>query len=272
MDAATADRQADQQDGALARALRYLVRVPFLLLHLFVGLPLAVLCCAFPGVRDWRIGDDTLRGLAIRRWSKTLCRIFGMRVQRLGELHDDPVMLLANHVTWMDIEVLHAIRAIGFVAKAEIKGWPVIGWLATIGGTVYHARGSRSSQEAVSGALTERLVSGRSVAIFPEGRTSTGEEILPFHGRLIKAAVDADCPVQAIAIGYFRNGELRNHEVAFGHRENFLQNFFRLLGMRTLDVDIVCMPAMETHGRGRKELAALAREQVVEALESRDAT
>ena len=111
----------------LARALRYVVRVPFLLLHLFVSLPVAVLFSAIPGVRDWRIGDDTLRGHAIRRWSKTLCRIFGMRVHRLGELHDDPVMLLANHVTWMDIEVIHAIRAVGFVGKAEIKAWPVIG-------------------------------------------------------------------------------------------------------------------------------------------------
>lgn len=257
-------------DGTLPRAGRYLLRVPLLLLHLVVALPIAVLCTLPPGQKI-HLRGVSLTEWAIRLWSGALVRIFGMRVRRLGQLHAGPVMLLANHMTWMDIEVLHSQRAVSFVAKSEIERWPVIGYLATAGGSVYHARGSSTSQAKVLEALSAKLAAGNSVAIFAEGRTGSGEEVLPFHGRMIKAAADLELPVQAVALGYYRAGELRNTEVAFAPRENFLQNFVRLLGAAPLEVDVLCMAPMATHGRGRRELAAIAREQVVQALETRRA-
>ncbi|MGH8027069.1 MAG: lysophospholipid acyltransferase family protein, partial [Pseudoxanthomonas sp.] len=112
--------------GGLGRAFRYLYRVPLLLIHILVLLPL-VLLSMVPLWSGIRVAGLRVEHLAVRLWSAGLMRIFGFRLRRFGTPLPDPAMFVANHVSWVDIEMLHSQRMMGFVAKQEIRGWPVVG-------------------------------------------------------------------------------------------------------------------------------------------------
>ena len=185
-----------------ARALRYLVRVPMLLWHLLVHLPLTLLFTT-PVTANLRVpGGERLDHRMIRAWSAGLMRVFGFRLRRVGTPLPGGVMFVANHVSWVDIEVLHSQRMMGFVAKREISQWPVVGWMAARGETIFHARGSTESLGGVLHEMLSRLRAGRSVGVFPEGGTRGGREIGPFHARIFLAAVEAGVPVQPVALKY----------------------------------------------------------------------
>ena len=244
-----------------------LVRVPPLIVHMLLFLPLTVLSINPVGKRI-AVGETHLADFMIRWWSATLCRIFGMRIQTAGTLRKTPVMLVANHVSWIDIEVLHGVRVFSFVAKAEIAKWPVVGPLARAGGSVFHSRGSHQSREDVTLDLARKLREGRSVALFPEGRTSTGAAVLPFHGRMFQAAIDEKIDIQPAALAYLRDGQLVNHHVAFAAKESFLGNFWRLLVSPPVEVVVTFgEPISTVAAPGRKEIANRARQDVVAALE-----
>ncbi|RYE87670.1 MAG: 1-acyl-sn-glycerol-3-phosphate acyltransferase, partial [Oxalobacteraceae bacterium] len=146
--------------GGPGRAFRYLYRVPLLLVHILVLLPL-VLLSMVPLWSGIRVDGLRIEHLAIRLWSAGLMRIFGFRLRRIGTPLPDPVMFVANHVSWVDIEMLHSQRMMGFVAKQEIRGWPVVGWLTARGETIFHQRGSQESMGGVMHAMLARLQDGR---------------------------------------------------------------------------------------------------------------
>ncbi|MDE2271653.1 MAG: 1-acyl-sn-glycerol-3-phosphate acyltransferase, partial [Xanthomonadaceae bacterium] len=162
--------------------LRCAWRVPLLLL-LVIGGCLAAIPLLPRGPRPGTAGAALLTG-----WSRLFLRLFGVRVVRMGEPLHDPVMFVANHGSWMDITVLHAIRPADFVAKAEIGRWPLVGWMARRGGTIFHQRGSNHSLAAVMAVMSDRLRAGRSIAAFPEGGTAPAGTLKVFHARILQAA------------------------------------------------------------------------------------
>jgi 1-acyl-sn-glycerol-3-phosphate acyltransferase len=248
------------------RLLRYLYRLPLLLAHLLLALPVTMLFVA-TGLRHCRIGGLALGERAVRLWSGGLMWIFGFRLRRFGQPLDGPVLFVANHVSWVDIEVLHSQRMMGFVAKREIADWPLVGWLAAQGQTIFHQRGSSDSLNGVIGEMARRLGKGQSVGVFPEGRTRGGDEVGPFHARIFQAGVEAGVPVQPVALRYGRDGEAQT-VVAFGPRESFFANFLRLLGepARRTEVHFL-QPIAPGDVDGRRRIAELARERIVKALE-----
>ncbi|HJU26472.1 MAG TPA: lysophospholipid acyltransferase family protein, partial [Rhodanobacteraceae bacterium] len=159
---ASLDRRAPKRDPL--RPFRYFRRVPGILLVVLGGCVLAVFILPFGPPRPGTLGAALIRG-----WSRTFLRLFGVHVARVGEPLPDPAMFVANHGSWMDITVLHTQREAGFVAKAEIARWPLVNWMARRGGTIFHQRGSTHSLGTVMGQMSERLRSGYSVAVFPEG-------------------------------------------------------------------------------------------------------
>lgn len=253
--------------ASAARALRYLVRVPMLLWHLLVHLPLTLLMMT-PLTARLRIGDESLEHRTIRAWSAGLMRVFGFRLRRVGTPLPGATMFVANHVTWIDISLLHSQRMMGFVAKREISNWPVIGWLAARGETIFHHRGNTESLGGVLHEMLARLRAGRSVGVFPEGGTRGGGEIGPFHARIFLAAVEAGVPVQPVALLYGEHGNAQR-TVAFGPREGFLANFLRLLGEppRLAEVHFLT-PIGPGETDGRRRIADLARQRIVEAMAS----
>ena len=251
--------------ASVARAIRYLVRVPMLLWHLLVHLPLTLLLST-PLTAAVRIGDESLEHRVIRAWSAGLMRVFGFRLRRVGTPLPGATMFVANHVSWVDISLLHSQRMMGFVAKREISNWPVIGWLAARGETIFHHRGNTESLGGVLHEMLARLRAGRSVGVFPEGGTRGGGEIGPFHARIFLAAVEAGVPVQPVALRYGERGNAQR-TVAFGPRESFLANFLRLLGEppRLAEVHFLT-PIGPGETDGRRRIADLARQRIVETL------
>ena len=244
--------------------LRRLARLPLLALYLLLATPPALLLIN-PLCRRWRWRGQSLEQRTIRCWSKGLVRLCGWRVRRFGDPHPGPVLLVANHVGWLDIEVIHTQVAAGFVAKAEISRWPLVGWLARRGGTIYHHRGRSDSLHGVMHAMFERLQQGKAVAVFPEGRANSGAQIGPFHARIFQPAVLAGVPAQPVALRYGRGGEAQTR-VAFQPGEGFLGNVLRLLGEPVRTVEVHFLPVVAAGEDGRRRMAILCRERIVQAL------
>lgn len=249
------------------RALRYIWRIPLLAWHAVVDLPITMVLMASPWAA-WTIGGVRIDHRAVRWWSRWLMRIYGFEVRAHGAQVPDPVLVVANHVGWTDIVVLHSTRMMGFVAKREIAGWPLVGWMAKKGQTIFHQRGSQESLGDVLQQMVERLREGRSVGAFPEGGTRDGRELGPFHARLFYASVEANVPVQPVALRYGRDGEAQT-VVAFRKREGFGANFWRLLGEPARVVDVIYLtPILPGEADGRRRIAELARERIAAALDA----
>ena len=246
------------------RSLRYLWRLPLLAAHVTVGLALTMLL-----INPWsprlRVAGERLDELAIRLWSLLMVRVFGMRVRRFGTPLPGAVLFVANHVSWIDITLSHSQRVFGFVAKAEIARWPLIGWLASRGGTIFHHRGNNESLHGVMHQMLLRLQSGSAVGVFPEGRTNNGEAIGAFHARIFQPAVMAGIAAQPIALKYGVAGCAQTI-VAFQPGENFLQNFWRLLGEPPRPVEVHFLEPVSVDADGRRRMAEISRERIVAAM------
>ncbi|MCG1040034.1 MULTISPECIES: lysophospholipid acyltransferase family protein [Burkholderiaceae] len=150
-----------------------------------------------------RTDDDGRRALT-RQWSLRFLALAGVRlvVHHDERRIDAGTMVVGNHVSWIDIYVINAWRPTPFVSKAEVRNWPVIGWLAAKLDTAFVRRDKRSDAKRIMHELAQRLQGGRSICVFPEGTTSDGVEVLPFHANLFQAAVSAGAPVQPIGLMY----------------------------------------------------------------------
>jgi len=260
-------RMLNRSRSPLLRCLRYLWRVPFVLWHLCIHLPIVLLLINRWSARIRLPGGERLDHRAIRWWQGGLMRVFGIRIRRIGDLVPGGVLFVANHVSWIDILVMHSQRVMGFVAKREIERWPLVGWLANRGETLYHQRGNPESLGEVTREMAARLRAGRAVGVFPEGRTRNGHEIGPFHARIFMAAVEADAPVQPVALRYGEQGAAQ-HRVAYRARESFMANLMRLLGDPGCTAEVMFLPPIWPHALqgGRREMAQIARARIMDAM------
>ena len=243
------------------RALRYLYRLPMLAWHALVHLPVVLALIA--------IGDGgPLSHGAIRWWSGGLLRVFGMRVRREGVPLAGGTMFVANHVSWIDIVALHSQHMMGFIAKSEIRGWPVVGWITTHADTLYLQRGNPNSLGDVMAEMARRLQAGRAVAAFPEGGTRDGSELGAFHARIFTAAVQADASVQPVALCYGTHCQAQRI-VAFAPGESFVGNLVRLLGEPPRPVRVCFLqPILHAELAGRRAIAQTARERIKRAMDA----
>lgn len=248
------------------RPLRYALRVPVLLLHLLVALPLTVLLIN-PLTTRLRVGGERVDHRVIRAWQGGLLRIFGFRIRQFGRPQAGGVLFVANHVAWLDISLLHSRHVVGFVAKAEISRWPLIGWLASRAGTIYHRRGNNESLHGVMHQMVQRLQSGQAVGVFPEGRTTDGLMVHTFHARIFQPAVAAPATVQPVALRYGEGGSAQA-VVAFQPGENFLQNFLRVLGDPPRVAEVHFLEPIAAGEDGRRRLAETARAQIAAAMQA----
>lgn len=241
------------------RALRYLYRVPLFAWHVLVHLPVTLLLIALG--RGGRLSHA-----AVRWWAGGLLRVFGMRVRRIGTPLPGGTLFVANHISWIDIMALHSQHMMGFIAKSEIRRWPVVGWVTTHAETIFLQRGNGDSLGLVMAEMAQRLRAGRAVAAFPEGGTRDGRELGAFHARIFTAAVEANAPVQPVALCYGAHCEAQPI-VAFAPREHFIGNLVRLLGEPARPLRVCFMePIRPEQHEGRRGMARLARERVEQAM------
>ena len=160
-------------------------------------------------------------GWRLQRWLPVLfhrlfLRLFGLRIEVRGRpLSDGAVLVLANHVSWLDISVLGSLTPLSFVAKSEVAGWPVVGLFARMQRTVFIERGRRTQTAEVNRRVAQRLGQGDLIVLFPEGTTSDGNRVLPFRSALVGAAREAladpalgSISLQPLAITYVRRNGL----------------------------------------------------------------
>jgi 1-acyl-sn-glycerol-3-phosphate acyltransferase len=246
------------------RTLRYIARAPMLLLHILISGPLALLVLN-PVAARLRVGDTTLEKFMISWWSGALVRRFGFRIRRFGEPLPGAVLYVANHISWLDIELMHSQRPVSFVAKSEIERWPFVGWLSARAGTIFHRRGNTDSLATVMNIVVERLRAGEPVGVFPEGGSGHGDKIGTFHARIFQTALDANVPVQPVALRYGRNGR-QDPNVPFGRKEGFFPNFLRVLGNPPMDAEIHFLEPVAATPDARRRMAEQSRERIVQAL------
>lgn len=241
--------------------LRFSVRLVAVLLWILLGL---VILVAYFG---W--GRLSVRDALYRWWSAWLLRWCGVQVNVRGTpVTRGAALLIANHVSWLDIFVLSRQRATIFVAKSEIRQWPVLGWLVAGVGTVFIERGNRKAVPKVSQQMRSRFERGQLVGLFPEGTTSEGLDVLPFHAGLFEAALEADVAVQPVALLYRHRGQ-RSAYAAFTGDESLVANVWRVLGERGVAVDVDYLPLIPLNENGgtptyasRHELSEAVRRQV----------
>lgn len=160
--------------------------------------------------RQFAQWSDAERAQAINTWSAELLRRAGIRLQVQGPSElNAPLLLVSNHVSWLDIFVINAWWPARFVSKAEVRRWPLLGPLVSGTGTLFIEREKRRDALKVVHEMARALQSGHRVAAFPEGTTGWGDTLLPFHANLLQAAVSSGAPVQPLALRYLdaRSGE-----------------------------------------------------------------
>lgn len=240
---------------------RYLYRGPLLLLHVLVGIPLALIAF-LPGIRRVRIGPCTLQVHAHRLWCIGMMRVCGIRPVASGPpLPRGAALLVANHISWIDILLLHGVYPARFVAKQEISRWPLVGVLAGIVGTIYIQRGNADSRQRAQRRIAAFLRRGDKVAIFPEGGINPNPGVGRFHGRLMAAAIRTGAPLVPVALKYVRDRDLHDL-VVFGPGENFVQNLLRIMGQPPFKGLVVFGEQIPAVAGRRSDLARRSQQSV----------
>jgi 1-acyl-sn-glycerol-3-phosphate acyltransferase len=201
-------------------------------------------------------------------WSAGLVRAMGLKLEVSGTApRPGATLLVANHVSWLDIAAIHAAAPHArFVSKADVLAWPLLGWLIRNAGTLFIERERKRDALRVVHTMAEALQRGETVAIFPEGTTGAGPELLPFHANLLHAAVTTQTPVQPVALRFSDARHTFSPAAEFLGETTLLQSVWRIASARGLAVQVRLLPPVGTAHADRRALAEHLRELIGETL------
>jgi 1-acyl-sn-glycerol-3-phosphate acyltransferase len=209
--------------------------------------------------------------LLVREWSRQMLAILGVELVLRGTPPErGPMLLVANHISWLDILVMNAAYPARFVSKADVKHWPVLGALITGAGTLYIERESRRDAMRVVHQMADALKARDTVAVFPEGTTGDGRELLPFHANLIQAAISAHAPVMPVALDFVDGASgQRSDAPLFIGDTTLLQSIWSTLLAVGLQAVVVYGAAQTADGRDRRTWAQDLRSAIADLREAR---
>ncbi|MDD2547000.1 MAG: lysophospholipid acyltransferase family protein [Burkholderiaceae bacterium] len=231
------------------RSLRACWRLVRVLGHIAKGL--CIVTFRFPA-----LGSEQQQA-RVQVWSMELLAHVGVSLRIQGQPPvTGPVMLVANHLSWLDIPVLHAARHCRFVSKSDVQGWPLIGALASAAGTLYIERTSRRDALRMVRTLQESLEQREVLAVFPEGTTGDGRQLLPFHANLLQAAVAADAPVQPVGLRFAdRASGVTSHAPSYIGDETLVGSIWRTLSAPPIEAVVHFGLPEQAQGRDRRDWA-----------------
>ena len=241
---------------------KHVLRKLRLLVHLVEGL----ITCA---LLFWWIKPHTKQAL-IQRWSRKLLALFRVSLVVHGEPVAGPElagsMLVSNHVSWIDIYAINSWYPPRFVAKSEIRSWPVIGWLCAQTGVLFVERARKRDAHRIMHVIAAGLSAGELMCVFPEGTTSDGLQLLPFHANLFQAPVSAGAPIRPLALRYriAATGELTTIPAYIGDL-SMMDTINAMLNGPPLVVEVFVGPAVAPE-MDRRALAAHSQEAVANLL------
>ena len=239
-----------------------LIRAHWRLLRTLLHILQAVLRCGFL----FPFLSASARLQQTQRWSVGLLRCLGICVDVSGTARSGPVLVVANHVSWLDIPAIIAAHPVRFVSKSDIRRWPVLGWIVACGGTLFIERDKKRDALRVVHHLAQALKAGDALAVFPEGTTADGHALLPFHANLLQAAIATETPVQPIALRYSDASSSISPAAAYVGETTLLQSLWMVATARDLRVSVQLLPAEASRHLDRRALTQHVRGEIEEAL------
>jgi 1-acyl-sn-glycerol-3-phosphate acyltransferase len=237
------------------RAARAAWRLLLMLVHVLHGM--AVVVTRFSSL------DAAGRQARVQWWSATLLRRLGITLTVQGAPRAGPTLLVANHVSWLDAAAIHAAAPQArFVAKADVSRWPLAGRLLAGAGTLFIERESKRDALRVVHQVADALRAGDTVAVFPEGTTGAGRELLPFHANLLQAAIATEAPIQPVVLRFHQPGLPFSPAVEFVGPTTLLRTIWRTACASGLRVELQWLDAQRTAHADRRALAAYLRERI----------
>ncbi len=233
------------------------LRVARICLHLLAGLLTCAVVFPFAG--------EAGRARLIRRWSVKLLDLCRVRVEVIDAVSGgvpSHALVVANHISWLDIFVINTWHPCRFVAKADIRSWPLLGWLCARSGTIFIERGNLRAVRRIYEGLVSRLHAGERVAFFPEGTTSVQGSVLPFHSNLFESAVEAGVPIQPFALRYLDDEGRFHPSATFVGEMSFVESLLTILKGGRIRAELVRLPLIGTAGCHRRELAQAAQQAI----------
>ncbi len=236
------------------KALQITVMFGLGLFAVSVIMPISRLCL--------RRRSQKLEEAIVMHWNRTTCRILKVRLNVKGQLDPSAKLIVANHISWLDIISLGSQFPCQFIAKGDVADWPIIGYLAKGIGTLFVKRGDATQTGTTAEMMVWRFRQGRRLLLFPEGTTSRGDSVLRFHGKLFQPAQLAGICVQGVALNY--QGEAKSQAPFIGEDE-FLPHLFNLLKLEAIELNIHFCPAVPA-GTDRSIMAQTTHSQILDVI------
>jgi len=230
-----------------------------LLVHLVQGCLQVGL--VFPFVRTKR------RFVMIRKWSRQLLKIMHVRYTLHGERPaGSPTLIVSNHISWLDIWLINAVIAVRFVAKSEIRRWPLLGFLVKHAGTIFIERDKRRDTARTNRLIVQALNRGEYVAMFPEGTTTDGTEVKPYHASLFQPAVGAGATIAVLALRYVHTDGSVDLSAHYAGDRTLVDSVRSVLRRPTLHAEVIFAGDVSVKGKTRREIAIDAEQATARAL------
>ncbi|MGK0271295.1 MAG: 1-acyl-sn-glycerol-3-phosphate acyltransferase [Cocleimonas sp.] len=204
-----------------------------------------------------------------KKWLQNIVKSVGLDVQVKGDIATDvqSSLWVANHISWMDIAVVGS-QGVGFLSKSEVRKWPFIGWLGDKGGTIFIDRGGKNASQVAAKAIAEKITTGDSILVFPEGTTGSGDNVKRFHARIFAPALDHGLLVQPIVIQYLDEKD-QPHPKAVWINQSFMSNVLGVLGQPRIRVVLTFLPLVDAKEFAeRRQLASLIENQIRDVVVS----
>ena len=204
--------------------------------------------------------------LRVGWWSARMLRRLGIALHSHGEPRGGATLIVANHVSWLDILAINAVYPSRFVSKSDVRGWPLIGWLVACGGTLFIERERKRDALRVVHQVAAALKQGQTIALFPEGTTSEGHGLLPFHANLLQAAVSTGTPVQAVALRFSDAAEPVSQAAAYVGDTHLLSSLWSVVSASQMCAQLQWLPPLDSRSADRRGLSETLRDQLSTAL------
>ena len=243
--------------------LRLVYRLSAVIVLFAYGLVLAGLVFPVLGVLSSANKAKKRRDAIKQNWLNNFSSILKLHITQEGNLPEDGSLLVSNHISWLDIVVIGKFLPAYFVAKSDISGWPVVGFLARQAGTIFIRRGDKKHIREINERMIWLLKQHSNIIAFPEGTTTNGDDVLGFHASLFQPAILTKSPIQPIALEYIG---VSKELAPFIGDDDFLSHLIRMLKMDKIEVVISCLPVIRSAGRDRLSVSHEARELIVDKI------
>jgi 1-acyl-sn-glycerol-3-phosphate acyltransferase len=244
-----------------SNSLTRIYRISRILIHTFTGLTIAAFMLPI-------ISKNTKLSL-IRWWCRGLLRAFNIKVETFGDLPASNIrgiMFVANHISWSDIHALNSLIPLRFIAKSDIKNWPVFGYLVQKADTLFIDRNKRQDAGRIVETTAESLMAGDNLCFFPEGTTSEGSLVLPFKSSVLQAAISANTQVWPVAIKYVNADGSINVAMAYAGETTLIESMQQVLMQKNPVVELHFLTPIATHGQNRRDITLTAYQAIVAKL------